>query len=313
MIASDGHRSRFDTFTLFVRERQPGAAARAAGRRSSASKGSRWHSRVTAGDPDGDAARSTRPPACPPAPCSTPRPATFTWTPGFEQAGTYTVTFTASDPGGLSDSMQVELRDRQRQSRRRLAPPTTRSRLGSELRFFVQASDPDAGNDARLSAASTCPRGRPSTRRPASSRWRPGPGQAGEFLVGLTASDGQASASQMIVIRAAIEPPAPHGRHRADAELPGASWVGGAGPRHRRQPRRHHRPDGDRRWPAAGARCPGPRPRHADRPRQAGRHRGGDRRRRPGRHRRRRRSRCATRTTRRRRSSSSTPRPAIRC
>src|SRR5262249_2780126 len=134
--------------------------------------------------------------------------ATFTWTPGFEQAGTYTVTFTATDPDGLSDSPPVELRI-DNVNRAPVVRTSDHSvRLGSELRFRVQATDPDLGTVLTY-AGINLPQG--ATLDPVTGEfvWRPGPGQDGEFVVGLVASDGEAKSSQMIVIRAGVEVPAP--------------------------------------------------------------------------------------------------------
>ncbi len=81
-------------------------------------------------------------------------------------------------------------------------------RLGSELRFNVQASDPDLGTSLTFGGINL-PQG--ATLNPATGEfvWRPGPGQTGEFLVGVTATDGEATASQMIVIRAGVDVPTP--------------------------------------------------------------------------------------------------------
>ncbi len=108
LIASDGHRSRFVTFTIFVENtnRAPQIVPLAP---QYALEGNTMQFTVTAGDADGGALIYSAS-DLPAGATFNPTTATFTWTPGYEQAGTYTVTFSAQDPGGLSDSTQVELR-----------------------------------------------------------------------------------------------------------------------------------------------------------------------------------------------------------
>src|SRR5262249_22337906 len=108
VIASDGHRSSIDTFTISVHNvnRAPRIVPLAP---YFGLEGNATVLSVTAGDPDSDAILYSAS-GLPAGAAFNAGSATFSWTPGFEQAGTYTVTFTAGDPSGLSDSMTVDLR-----------------------------------------------------------------------------------------------------------------------------------------------------------------------------------------------------------
>jgi hypothetical protein len=221
LIASDGQRSRFVTFTIFVQNvnQTPQIVPLAP---QYGLEGWPLFFSVIAGDSDGDALVFSAADLPRGAQFDTAT-ATFTWTPAYDQAGTHTVTVTATDPGGLEDSIQVELHVGNVNR-----PPVVNTsdhavRLGDELRFFVQASDPDlcalapqgsAQGEGDICAGLTyagidLPQG--ATLNPTTGEfiWRPGPGQTGEFLIGLSVSDGEATASQVIVIWAAIDPPAP--------------------------------------------------------------------------------------------------------
>ncbi|MCA9186965.1 MAG: tandem-95 repeat protein, partial [Planctomycetales bacterium] len=127
----------------------------------------------------------------------------FVWTPDFEQAGTYTITFLAQDPEGASDTLDLDITvfDINR-------PPVLNESnhlflLGETKSFTVKASDPD-GTQLTYSA-DDLPEG--ATLDPLSGvfSWTPGPGQAGEYLVRLTASDGRVATRQTVVLRASLE------------------------------------------------------------------------------------------------------------
>ncbi len=137
-----------------------------------------------------------------------PQSGQFTFTPDYSQAGNYTVTFSATDPSGLSDSITVSLQianvDR---------PPTIQVSnesvlVGAALQFTVQGSDPDTG-DVLTYSATGLPAG--ATLDPSSGAfaWTPGSGQAGTYPVVFSVSDGQLSASQTAEIHAVLSSQAP--------------------------------------------------------------------------------------------------------
>src|SRR5439155_22697805 len=128
---------------------------------------------VTAGHPDGDGIfyPASSLPAGATFGAAT---AAFTWTPGFDQAGNYTVTFTATDPAGLSDSTPVELRVDNVNRAPTVHTSDHSVRLGSALRFSVQASDPDPGTTLTFGGINL-PEG--ATVNPTTGEfvWQPGP------------------------------------------------------------------------------------------------------------------------------------------
>ena len=74
--------------------------------------------------------------------------------------------------------------------------------LGNPLQFNVVGSDPDSGTSLIYSIDEDTPLAEPTSRRPACSPGRPGPGQAGDHLVRFKVSDGSATTTKTIVIRA---------------------------------------------------------------------------------------------------------------
>ncbi len=121
---------------------------------------------------------------------------TFSWTPDYGQAGTYPVTFTASDWQG-SDSEQITITVRHVNRPPTLATVGDRSvDEGSLLTFSIQASDPD-GDVVSLSA-----QGLPSgaTFANPSFHWTPSESQVGTHQVTFVASDGQLTDTETIAI-----------------------------------------------------------------------------------------------------------------
>ncbi len=80
--------------------------------------------------------------------------------------------------------------------------------MGNELRFLIEATDPDLGTTLSF-AASDLPEGATVDPDTGEFVWTPGPGQAGIYTVGLHVSDSVTTSSQAIVILADIELPAP--------------------------------------------------------------------------------------------------------
>src|SRR5262249_52783739 len=112
------------------------------------------------------------------------------------------------DPSGLTDSFDVTLRIGNINRVPVVKTSDHAVRIGDELRFFVTASDADL-NTVLTYSGTNLPEGATLDHTTGEFVWRPGPGQRGEFLVGLSASDGLATTSQMIVIRADIDLPKP--------------------------------------------------------------------------------------------------------
>lgn len=154
---------------------------------------------LAASDADGDAINFTAP--------DLPRGAvlesngTFTWTPAHDQAGSHTVTFTASD-GTLEAKRRVTIRvlDVNR-------PPVLEAvstLVGNEsqaIALQVPASDPDG--DALSYEADGLPKGARLDPATGQFSWTPGFDQAGTHNVTLRASDGRLSATGTLTLRIA--------------------------------------------------------------------------------------------------------------
>jgi hypothetical protein len=163
---------------------------------------------LIAGDPDADPIRYST---------LTPLPAgaffdkdngTFEWTPTFEQAGVYPITFAATDINGATDTFDLTVRV----SNVNRAPTLTVKQhavlLGNDLTFNVVGSDRDQNTTLTYSALGL-PEG--ATLNPATGQihWVPGPGQAGDYLVRVSVSDGAASTMEPLLLRALTTPQAP--------------------------------------------------------------------------------------------------------
>lgn len=74
----------------------------------------------------------------------TPVNRTFTWTPNFDQAGEYALTFTVTDGGGLSDSKTAKIKVNNVNRKPVLAVPMIpRGAENKPINFALSASDPD--------------------------------------------------------------------------------------------------------------------------------------------------------------------------
>ncbi len=122
----------------------------------------------------------------------------FIWTPGYDDSGTYDITFTVSD-GSISDSetISVYVVDVNR------APvlDTIGNKVvseGSELRFNVSADDPDP--DTLSYSATDLPSGATFSEDTLEFIWTPGYDDSGTYFVTFKASDGSLSDSEKITI-----------------------------------------------------------------------------------------------------------------
>ncbi|MEW6050860.1 MAG: tandem-95 repeat protein [Candidatus Zixiibacteriota bacterium] len=126
----------------------------------------------------------------------------FGWTPGFTQAGSYNVTFYASD-GLVIDSERISINVFESGNQPPvLAAVGNRSTTeGVNLTFDISATDPD-GTTPVLST-STLPTGATFTNNgngTGTFNWTPGFTQAGPYNVTFRATDGVATDSEVIVI-----------------------------------------------------------------------------------------------------------------
>ncbi len=132
----------------------------------------------------------------------------FTWTPSYTQSGNYAITFSATDPGGLSSTTTVSLQIANVDRAPTLAVSDQTVLVGAALDFTLAGSDPDVG-DILTYSATGLPAGALLDPTTGAFAWTPGAGQAGTYSVVFTISDGQMSDSQTAVIRALLSSQAP--------------------------------------------------------------------------------------------------------
>ncbi|HYJ34094.1 MAG TPA: putative Ig domain-containing protein [Candidatus Binatia bacterium] len=166
---------------------------------------------VTANDPDGDAITSLTAAPLPSGATFTANASntsgTFSWTPASGQAGTYDVTFTASN--ALSGSATTHLTISAQAADQApvvTAPANESGTEGTLLTFTVTASDPD-GDAITSLTASPLPSGATFTANASNTsgtfNWTPSSGQAGTYDVTFTASNAlSGSATTHITISA---------------------------------------------------------------------------------------------------------------
>ena len=97
----------------------------------------------------------------------------FNWTPNYDQAGDYTIRFGVSDPGGLSDQIDVNVHIDNVDRPPTLVVTNHGAVVGQPLTFTLLGSDPDQGTVLTYSASGHA-RGRdPRPAAPGRSRGRP--------------------------------------------------------------------------------------------------------------------------------------------
>ncbi len=132
----------------------------------------------------------------------------FNWTPGYGTAGDYNLQFTATDPSGATSSLDVLLDVAHVVRAPLLDTPNHQATLGVPLSFQIQATDLDAGTTLSYGAINL-PTGASINAQSGQFQWTPGPSQAGDYVVTLQVSDGQATSTQNIVIIASVQPELP--------------------------------------------------------------------------------------------------------
>jgi PKD repeat protein len=121
---------------------------------------------------------------------------TFRWTPTYTQAGSYNVTFTASD-GKTQTSQTITITVANTDRPPVLADiPDQSVNVSSLLTFTLSATDPDG--DSLTYAAATLPGG--ATLTGPTFAWTPTSTQAGNYTVTFTVSDGTLSNSKTVSI-----------------------------------------------------------------------------------------------------------------
>ena len=163
---------------------------------------------LLATDPDGGDQTYAAVTSLPAGAALDPQTGIFTWTPSYTQAGNYTITFSATDPGGLSSKTTVSIQIANVDRAPTLAVSDQTVLVGAGLDFTLDGSDPDVG-DVLTYSATGLPAGASLNSSTGAFAWTPGAGQAGTYPVVFTVSDGQLTDSQTAVIRALLSSQAP--------------------------------------------------------------------------------------------------------
>ncbi len=121
---------------------------------------------------------------------------TFTWTPGYTQAGTYDLTFVAGDGTDQDSEIATVTVNNVNRAPVLAAIDNQSINEGSLLSFSLSATDADG--DGVTYTASSLPAG--SAFAGSTFAWVAGYTQAGTFEVTFTANDGQATDSQAVTI-----------------------------------------------------------------------------------------------------------------
>ena len=132
----------------------------------------------------------------------------FEWTPTFEQAGDYTFTFKAADLAGASDTLDIVVRIANENRTPVIALNNHQTALGSPLNFTIVGSDPDKNETLRFSAEGL-PQGATLDAVSGEFSWSPGAGQAGDYLVLVSLSDGKSTTVSPLALRATLTPELP--------------------------------------------------------------------------------------------------------
>jgi YD repeat-containing protein/VCBS repeat-containing protein len=204
---TDGNLSSSETITIQVNkaDQVPVLAPLAP---QSGREGTPLQFTLAAADPDGDPVQYQALSQLPAGARLDPTTGKFTWTPGFDQSGTYTLHFAASDPAGHTATTDVTVTIDNVNRPPVLHASSHAVALGQTLIYAVTATDPDAGDHLTFSADGL-PDGASFDAQTGQVRWTPGPGQAGRYTVTFSVSDGQAVVSQTAVIQAALHPQGP--------------------------------------------------------------------------------------------------------
>ncbi len=193
--ASDGTAQDSETITILVQKPNTAPILAAIGNQS-VNENEPLSFSINATDADGDAVTYSLTNA--PSGASLTGQ-TFSWTPSYSQAGSYDVTFVASD-GRAQDSRTVTI------SVANINRPPVLAAVGDRsvdatnlLSFTLSAADPD-GDDLVYSAA-----GLASSANLAGQTfsWTPGPGEAGSYEFTFTVSDGELTDSETIAVMVA--------------------------------------------------------------------------------------------------------------
>jgi serine protease len=195
---SDGDLEDFETITITVTLTNQAPVLDAIGDRTVA-EGSALEFTVTATDADGDELTYGAT-GLPMGTTFDSATGFFSWTPSYEQAGTYEVTFTVSD-GVLTDSEMITITVTNTNRAPMLSEIGDRSgRPGELLSFTISATDPDM--DVLTYSGTGLPAGATLDEETGEFSWTPASNQTGTHEVTFSVDDGMGGTdSEQITIR----------------------------------------------------------------------------------------------------------------
>ncbi len=118
---------------------------------------------------------------------------TFKWTPSFDQAGSYNMTYQVKDLEGATAQQPFNLTVTNVNRAPTINPVGNKSvDIGKELSFALKASDPDKEDDTNLAySADGLPSGAAFDAGTGRFSWTPAAGQEGEYAITFTVTDKQ--------------------------------------------------------------------------------------------------------------------------
>ena len=125
----------------------------------------------------------------------------FEWTPRFDQAGNYTLTYSVKDQAGETAETSVSVTVKNKNRDPQLKNIGSKSvKEGEEVSFRVEAEDPDEEDQGKLTlSASNLPAGANFSGSSGNFSWIPRDNQQGNHQVTFTVKDSQGGSSQMSV------------------------------------------------------------------------------------------------------------------
>ncbi len=127
----------------------------------------------------------------------------FSWTPDFEQSGGYNLTFTNTDPAGLTAAVQVPITvvHVNRTPELPVQPAQTVDENALLQFSIIPAADPDREDEGKLNySAENLPQGAAFDGTSGAFSWTPGYDQSGQYTVNLKVKDGQFEVVQPVNI-----------------------------------------------------------------------------------------------------------------
>ncbi len=207
VTVSDGHKSSSQTFSITVNNsnRPPVLTPIAP---QLAREGTSLQFTLNAYDIDNDSILYALTSALPTGATFNHRTGAFHWLPNYDQAGNYTLEFTATDVYGATDVQEVAITvdNLNRLPSLQVSPQIVA--LGERLEFALIASDPDT-NTVLSFSADHLPDGAVLDAETGIVTFQPSPGQVGDYLVRFAVTDGEATVEKHQLIRVETTPSLP--------------------------------------------------------------------------------------------------------